>query len=371
MDFRTMNLAVFERKPLTHVFFQPRFEPWLDWNKLHGSMAFPYQDLEVREVYRDVGCSMRYVDYYTGQPCPVTVEYEADVRKTQGEFEGEWINRFETPYGELVERNVRTIDGPWRAVEFLAKTPEDLRGLTWLFERTQFRFDPAAFVVGSEYLGDLGEPQFFLPKSPFQALAQSYMKLEDLIFALADAPEVVEAAMAAIDRAYDPLYEALCRPEQPSNWPRIINLGENLHEQLISPSLFERYYLPRYECRMGQLRDSGIFTHIHVDGYFSHLLPYLSRMPFDGIEALTPKPQGDLDLEAIAEHLGDKVLLDGIPAVLFMDPYTEDDLMACVERVVELFHPRLVLGISDELPEGAGEGALERVRLVADWCRRH
>jgi hypothetical protein len=36
---------------------------------------------------------------------------------------------------------------------------------------------------------------------------------------------------------------------------------------------------------------------------------------------------------------------------------------------VELFHPRLVLGISDELPEGAGEESLERVRKISDWCR--
>ena len=30
MNFREMNLRVFQGKPLPHVFFQPRFEPWYE-----------------------------------------------------------------------------------------------------------------------------------------------------------------------------------------------------------------------------------------------------------------------------------------------------------------------------------------------------
>jgi hypothetical protein len=69
--------------------------------------------------------------------------------------------------------------------------------------------------------------------------------------------------------------------------------------------------------------------------------------------------------------MGDKVLLDGIPAVFFLDHYPREALERCVERVVELFHPRLVLGISDELPEGGGEESFERMRWVAEWCKEH
>ena len=90
-----------------------------------------------------------------------------------------------------------------------------------------------------------------------------------------------------------------------------------------------------------------------------------------GIEALTPLPQGDVTLDEMAEAMGDKILLDGIPAVFFMPQYSVEELMSAVERVVALFHPRLVLGISDELPEGTDETALERVELVSRWCREH
>ena len=78
----------------------------------------------------------------------------------------------------------------------------------------------------------------------------------------------------------------------------------------------------------------------------------------------------DVSLEEIKAHIGDKVLLDGIPAVLFLPTYSREELMSAVERVVALFHPRLILGVSDEVPQGAEfEEAAKRVRMVSEWCR--
>jgi hypothetical protein len=54
-------------------------------------------------------------------------------------------------------------------------------------------------------------------------------------------------------------------------------------------------------------------------------------------------------------------LLDGIPAIYFDDTFSEDVLVECVYRLIELFAPRLVLGISDEL---SSTGDIERIRLV-------
>ena len=139
---------------------------------------------------------------------------------------------------------------------------------------------------------------------------------------------------------------------------------------MLSPRYFERYLLPFWERRVGQLRTAGIFSHVHIDGYFKHLLPYLNHLPFDGIEALTPLPQGDMTLEEIKEHIGDKILLDGIPAVLFLDTYPRELLIQTSERIIELFHPHLILGISDELPQGAGVESVERVRMIADFCKK-
>ena len=64
------------------------------------------------------------------------------------------------------------------------------------------------------------------------------------------------------------------------------------------------------------------------------------------------------------------VSVDGIPAVLFLPYYSADELMAAVEQAIRLFYPRLVLGVSDEVPEGApAESAIEKIRMVSEYCR--
>ena len=74
-------------------------------------------------------------------------------------------------------------------------------------------------------------------------------------------------------------------------------------------------------------------------------------------------------MEQIKAALGDLVLLDGIPALYFVPalyPYSVDELVSCANKLVDLFYPRLVLGISDEIPPDAD---IERVRLVGQLVR--
>lgn len=364
---RELNLRVFEGRDVPRVLWQPRMEPWYAWHKLFGELPAAFRDMSLLDVYDDLDLSMRYVHYYTDMPNPVEQTYteKVDVRH-QRLPDGDSLTITSTAFGELVQRSHETVDKTWRTVDFPVKTPEDLKKMKWLLERTVYTFKPENFEQGSRFVGDRGEPQFWVPKSPYQALCQTWMKLDDFIYALADAPDQVEEVMEAIDRTYDRLYEEMLA----SGKVKIVNFGENIHDQLLSPAYFERYLIPWYEKRSGQLREAGIYTHSHIDGYFKSLLGHFDRLPFDGLEALTPLPQGDVSLEQIKEHIGDKVLLDGIPAILFLPHYHQDELAECVERVVELFHPRLVLGISDELPQGVDESGIERVRWVSEYCRR-
>ena len=84
-----------------------------------------------------------------------------------------------------------------------------------------------------------------------------------------------------------------------------------------------------------------------------------------GIVCIPPS----LTLEEIREHIGEKILLDGIPSVFFLDHYSMDQIQECVEKLVEYFHPRLVLGVSDEMPQGAGDEGLKRIQWIANYCK--
>ncbi|MCC6682886.1 MAG: hypothetical protein IT445_18465 [Phycisphaeraceae bacterium] len=365
MNFREVNLAVFRGDPLPHVFFQPRFEPWYAWHRDFGSMPAAYADMTLPQLYDHCGASMRYVQYYTGMPAPIVCSYRSPVTVERRENEHENVVVYHTPQGDLVDHQVRTQDRTWRRLAFPVRDREGLIALRYLFEHADWMFSKENFAQGDAYIADRGWPCFWVPKSPYFALAMQWMKFDDFCFAMADCPDVVEDTMRAIDDSYDPLYEQLVAAEG----VRIVNFGENVHEQLLSPAWWEKYLMPFYTKRCAQLHAAGIFTHIHVDGYFQHMLSCIRHLPQHGVEALTPQPQGDMTIEQIHEHIGDKILLDGIPAVLFLeDLYSREQLMAVVEKLVRLFHPRLVLGASDEVPEGAGQEAIERVRMIGRWC---
>lgn len=365
MSFRQMNLDVFAGKPLPHVFFQPRIEPWFAWHREFNRMPPAYRDHSLLDLFDSMPCSMRYVQYYTGMPEPVTERFSRRVT-VQGTLTEDRTTRiYQTPHGDLSETFKQTTDRTWRRIKFAVKTVDDLARLRWLYQYREVKFSAENFARGAHFMGDRGEPQFWVARSPYQALALDWMEYTDFVYALTDDPAAIRATLDAIDAAYDPLYEQIIASGQ----VKIVNFGENLHGHLITPRHFEELLLPWYTKRAEQLRAADIYSHIHIDGAVKPFLKYLKDLPFDGIEALTPEPQGDVTLEEIKAHIGDKILLDGIPAVLFMDTYSREELMACVEKVVELFHPRLVLGVSDEVPEGSGAEAMERVKMIAQWCQ--
>jgi hypothetical protein len=365
MTLRDMNLAVFRREPVPRVFFQPRFEPWFDWHRMFGTLPAKLAGKTVLEAYDLAGASMRYVHYYTGQPDPVVRHCSKRV-KIEEVVEGDRkLIRYGTPKGDLVEEYRMTVDRVWRLTGFAVRRPEDLPALRWLVGEIEYLFDAGRFAIASVFVGDRGEPSFWIPKSPYFALAQQWMRYEDFVFALADDPATVADLFRAIDMSYDTLYRGLTGP----GGPRIVNFGENVAMAYLSIPWYQEHVLPWYQKRSGELRAAGIFTHIHIDGYFRQLLPHLEAMPFDGLEALTPVPQGDVTIDEMADAMGDKILLDGIPAVLFLDHHPREQIVDCVERLVTRFGSRLILGVSDELPEGGGDGAFEKLLMVSRYCQ--
>ncbi len=365
MTRKETNLGVFRRKPISHVFFQPRFEPWFAWHCQSGNLPEELKGLSLRQAYDLIGASMRSVHYYTEQPDPITRKFDSNVKVSEKSLGNQILRGYETPFGQLTETLELTPNKTWWVTEFAAKSVGDFPALKWLLQHRVIAFSRAHFLRGANYIGDRGEPQFWVPKSPYMSLAQEWMKYEDFIYALNDYPQRVQDIMSVIDESYDLLYEQLVT----SDFLHILNFGENIATAYLTPKYFEKYLIPWYEKRAGQLRRSGIFTHIHIDGNFRFLLPYLADLPFDGLEALTPKPQGDVTIEEIHEFIGDKILLDGIPAILFMEHYSRKTLQSCVVKIVKLFHPRLVLGISDELPGAGGQESFDRLKWIANWCR--
>ncbi len=354
-NFRDMILAVYRGEDPHGVVWQPRLEFWYHVNKIRGTLPERYKDATLLDLYDDLGCSVRYFVQ------PLRIKYQ-NVKVTD-KRDGERLYRtWHTPVGELREvlrYNQFGISAYHE--EYKVKTPEDLRVLEYMLEDATYEFDWAHYQEAVERIGNRGVPQFYYRRSPLQSLIIENMGFEATIFMLNDFPNAIEYFIEVATRADDRMYEVLLSSPVP-----ILNFGENIDSYLDAPPIFQRYHIPYYRKRIAQMKAAGKFCHIHIDGYMKPLLPFLRACDWDGIEAATPFPQGDVTLEEIKEAMGDLVLLDGIPCLYFLREYSVDDLVECTQKVVRLFYPRLILGISDEIPP---DGDIERVRLVSQLVK--
>ena len=355
-SFREMNLAIFAGRDPGGVLWQPRLEFWYAVNQKRGTLPARYRGASLLDLYDDCQASVRY---FTN---PLRAKQQS-VRVRE-----EWLDSkrravyYDTPVGTL--RDVSHYD-EWDLSayhdEYKVKTPDDLRILEYMVQDQVWSWDQAAYEADLARIGERGAPQFYFRRSPLQGLFIEHMSFERTIYALYDQPEKVEHYLRVAARADDAIYDVLCSCPAP-----LINFGENIDAHMDPPTLWRERLNPYYRQRVEQLHRAGKFAFIHIDGAMKPLLPYIRDCPWDGIEAATPEPQGDVTVEQIKEALGTFVLLDGIPAVYFLPSFPEEVLVDCVKRIVELFHPRLVLGISDEIPP---DGEIERVKMVGELVR--
>ena len=105
-----------------------------------------------------------------------------------------------------------------------------------------------------------------------------------------------------------------------------------------------------------------------MDGSLKDLLPYLADLPFDGLEALTPKPQGDVTLEELQEAIGNKILLDGIPSVIFLPQYSLSYVKDFTRKILDMFSPNLIVGVSDEMPPN---GDMRKLEIIGKMVKQY
>jgi hypothetical protein len=348
-------LAAFQGDDPGGVIWQPRLEYWYEANRRVGTLPEPLTDASLMDVYDYCGASVRYFTSPLRQQyrrVEVTRDWESDRR-----LRITW----RTGRGALTElRQYDAFKLSWHNLEWQVERPEDFAILEAVLEDEAWVWDQGVYEADLAWVGGRGCPQFFFRRSPIQSLFIDRMGYEPAIHAMYEEPDLIRRYVRAASRADDGLYDVLCNCPVP-----MLNLGENIDATLNPPPMWREHLLPYYVRRIDQLHEAEKIVHIHVDGSMRALLPHLRACPWDGLEAATPEPQGDVSLRAIKEVVGDdRVLLDGIPALTFLpDLYPVEELVDCVRRIVQLFYPRLILGVSDELPPDAD---IERVRLVGE-----
>jgi len=358
MTRKELNLAIFEGTA-DAVLWQPRLETWIGHHQAQGTLPARYKDLDYFGIYDALRCSVRYAaavgieGYNDPNDLEVTEEQAGDqyivtVRVPEGALrtmhQDVWVD------GNLKNRRIHG---------FPVKTVEDVRVLTSLVERQQFRANVPAFQEAADRMGHRGEPTVFLSSSGFTELIKNHCGLLDTYYLLADHPAAIEAYLEACDRRDDRVLDAAL--QLPC---RIFNLGDHATNEFTPPPILKRYLLPRWQRLSAWLHEHGRFVHTHWDGNSRTMLPYLKDTGLDGVEALSPAPMCDMTLEEIKAAVGDKIVaLDLLPAIHFLKHFTLTETVEFARRVMDMFAPRLILGISDEISQ---VGEIEKVEAITE-----
>lgn len=355
MTPRERITAIFYRHPVDGPVWQPRLEHWYRVNKVLGTLPSEMQDFDLRDVYDAVGASFRA--YHIFNPCIVIHEgKEISVEETD---DGEYTTRVvRTPVGSVRQVTKRTEHGCSRVwIEYFIKSVEDIPIVEYIYAHRTYTFDAERYREGDAWLGDRGVPTTFLQRVPLQRLFIELAGIEKTVYLLNDSRQEMEHLIRVLEENDDGYYEVVL---QSPLW--LINFGDNVHGLTASPRLFRRYLLPYYQKRTEQLHSANKRCHAHWDGDVKSLLPFARETGLDGIEAITPWPQGDVTLSEVQEALGDMIWLDGVPMTHFLPETSDEDLDAIAYELLDRFMPNIIMGISDEI---SPTGDIEKVRRIS------
>jgi len=358
MTRKELNLAIFQRTT-DKVLWQPRLEMWIDHRRRTDTIPERFKGMDNFGIYDELRCSPRYnvhsgLESYRDEPLGHRTE-EIDRNHV--------ASILETPWGELRTVTKRVWEGDQivneRIEEFPVSTVEDLRILTKMTETVQFKINTQAFTDSDAKQGDRAASSIICQSDGYTDLIKSWSGLLNATYLLADYPDDMDAYIEACSRRDDRWLEKIFDIPCP-----IYNLGDHTTNEFTPPPILQRYCMPRWQKISKLMRQHGRYVHSHWDGNSRHLLPYLKDSGLHAVEALTVEPMGDMTLEMIKKAVGDEIIvLDMIPVIYFLPSFPISELLDFTKRVIDMFAPRLILGVSDEL---SPPGEIKRINMIAD-----
>lgn len=374
-NFDEEVISIFKGYEPRQIPWQPRIEHWYNVNRITDNLPTCFKGLNIIDIYRSLNAYMRVYIFanevygfrmppYGGgelqSPIRVHIKNENDIKIKRYKEGNKVVTIYSTSLGRLSQVEHSDNYGlSWHPMEYPIKNIEDLKIMEEIFENIEYTFDSEKYLCLKNWVNERGSIWACSPRSPLAMLIIELMGLEKTFISLYREHKKVEEFMETIKEANLKWIRMI------QNSPiKIVTIPDNLDIFLINPRLFEKYCLEYYMNFCEKMHKAGKFVLVHADGRLKGLLPLIKQSGVDGIEAVTFKPVGDVTIEEVHSIFRNEiVLIDGLPYIYFLNNLPINELERVTIRVVETFSPKLVLGISDELPPN---GEIERVKIVSD-----
>jgi hypothetical protein len=274
-------------------------------------------------------CRNRGMGMCWARPCDVQKMHGVEVTEQQSASSGTSVVRrtYSTPVGNVWieekrepgvgqwhgQRSWRDVS-PWQTAR-LIKGPEDYPVVKYMVENTEYVADYFPIEQAMEWLGDDGVVINALPHSPMQMLMIDWLGSEGgrFFYHHADHPDLVEDLYRALCKSRQPLYEIAAKAPAP-----IVLCGDNIDGVLVTPRLFQEYFMPVYEVQSRVLHEYGKLMAVHMDGRIGVLKDLIAHTSIDIVEALHPPPMGDLPVGDALSLWVDKAIWVGFPGSVYV-----------------------------------------------------
>ena len=330
---------------------------WLPY--AHGQHVIDekYKGDGIYQLHKDLGLGF-YLQGY--EPFTGVAENVDISRVTEGHTT---TTTWKTPVGTLRQVDKELPESYTSAIsEHMIKNIEDLRTYVYIMEHTTFKPNYAEAEKRTHLVGDNGAVLCYTPKSPYMdliALKAGVVTVVDIIdedeFA-----ELLDRLEVCADRAAE---IAINSPAE------FIMIPENISSEVVGKGPYHSY-MERYEHKwFERIKALGKTSFVHMDGTMRGLLREVSTAGARVMEALTPAPTGDIEIEDMHNWVCDHtVIWGGIPGAYFTDRVSDDEFDAYVRRVLETWRsaPRYVLGVADQVPPYSRPERIARVRTLVD-----
>jgi hypothetical protein len=368
--------AVFDGKKIDRLPYAADIFWWYDEHSKSGTLPEEYKNMKLADVARATGilaqldagfCRKKRGNVERTEKSEVTYDNEGRmVKKILRFVDRTPVGKLESTYVNLYNPHMK---GPSSSLarEFPVKNVEDMRVMKYIFDHTTVEPAFERYVSAQKSLGGDGIALALIPHSPVNRILLDIMGQLRGLVALYRHRQEVEDLMRSIERVQDEIYKLA--EKSPA---RIFEFGEHVHSDFNDPNIFRKYQIPYFRKRIEQLHGKNKICYCHWDGYFRSLLPLIKDTGFDAIEAITPKPAGDVTMAELREAVEgtDIILWGGIPASIFQEPYSEQYFEKYVIDMLKTMAPgdRFIVALGDNL---GPTGSIHRLKMVNDILEEH
>jgi len=316
-------------------------------------------------LHRDLG-----VGFYLQGYMPFRERFDRSVRMTAARNGNETTTTYETPVGVLTQRDVYLPESHTSAIKkHMVTSLDEFKTYAYIVSHTAYSPDYDEARRRYALAGDNGAVLCYLPRSPYMNLLAVRSGIRNVVDMMLEDDGLFAALLAETEIKMNEAAEiALNSPAE------FIMLPENISSEVVGKGPYNRFMRDWHRRWYRRIREAGKVSFVHLDGTMRGLIAELSDAGARVIEALTPGPVGDLEIEEIHRYVrGDTVLWGGIPGYYFTDFVTDLQFDEYVKRVLDTMAraPRYVLGVADQVPPGCRPERVARVRTLVDEYGRY